>query len=151
MRPPPGPPIGLHLARATKAVSRAFEEALATAGGSSSTWLILISLKSQRFANQRELAEALGIEGPTLTHHLNAMETDGLITRERDPDNRRIHRVELTEDGEAAFIRMRGAATAFDKRLRKGLTDDEIEGFRGLLDRLHQNVRIEAGGPAQHK
>jgi MarR family transcriptional regulator for hemolysin len=151
MRPSPGPPIGLHLARATKAVSRAFEEALATAGGSSSTWLILISLKSQRFANQRELAEALGIEGPTLTHHLNAMETDGLITRERDPDNRRIHRVELTEHGEAAFIRMRGAATAFDERLRKGLTDDEIEGFRGLLDRLHQNVRIQAGGAAQRK
>ena len=151
MRAPPGPPIGLHLARTTKAVSRAFEEALASAGGSSSTWLILISLKSQRFSNQRELAEALGIEGPTLTHHLNAMETDGLITRERDPDNRRIHRVELTEDGEAAFMRMRGAAAAFDKRLRKGLTDDEIEGFRGLLDRLHQNVRIEAGGLAQHK
>jgi DNA-binding MarR family transcriptional regulator len=88
-------------------VSRAFDDALAEAGGSVPVWLVLISLKSQRLRNQRELAAAVGIREATLTHHLNSMDEQGLITRRRDPSNRRVHLVELTDAGEAAFDRLR--------------------------------------------
>jgi len=137
---PSSPPIGLHLARTARSVSRAFDDALAEAGGSVPVWLVLISLKSQQMRNQRELAEAVGIREATLTHHLNAMDEQGLITRRRDPANRRVHQVELTEAGEAAFQRMRGAATAFDQRLRSGLSGDEVSQLEALLGRLAANV-----------
>ncbi len=137
---PSHPPIGLHLARTARSVSRAFDDALAQAGGSVPVWLVLISLKSQQVRNQRELAEAVGIREATLTHHLNAMDEHGLITRRRDPANRRVHLVELTEAGEDAFQRMRGAATAFDQRLRAGLSGDEVSQLEALLGRLAANV-----------
>ena len=137
---PAHPPIGLHLTRTARSVSRAFDDALAQAGGSVPVWLVLISLKSRPVRNQRELAEAVGIREATLTHHLNAMEEQGLITRRRDPANRRVHLVELTEAGEAAFQRLRGAATAFDQRLRAGLTGDEVSQLEALLGRLAANV-----------
>jgi MarR family transcriptional regulator, transcriptional regulator for hemolysin len=137
---PAHPPIGLHLARTARSVSRAFDDALAQAGGSVPVWLVLISLKSRPVRNQRELAEAVGIREATLTHHLNAMDEQGLITRRRDPANRRVHLVELTEAGEAAFQRLRGAATAFDQRLRAGLTGDELSQLEALLGRLAANV-----------
>jgi MarR family transcriptional regulator, transcriptional regulator for hemolysin len=121
-------------------VSRAFDDALAKAGGSVPVWLVLISLKSQRLRNQRELAAAVGIREATLTHHLNSMDEQGLITRRRDPANRRVHLVELTNAGEAAFDRLRGAATDFDKRLRAGLSDEDIDLLAGLLGRLEANV-----------
>jgi MarR family transcriptional regulator for hemolysin len=121
-------------------VSRAFDDALAQAGGSVPVWLVLISLKSQQLRNQRELAEAVGIREATLTHHLNAMDEQGLITRRRDPANRRVHLVELTDDGEAAFQRLRGAAAAFDKQLRAGFSDDEVADLEALLTRLVANV-----------
>lgn len=140
MQRPTASPIGLRLARTAKTVSRAFDDALAAAGGSLPSWLILISLKSKQLANQRALAAAVGIQGATLTHHLNAMEAEGLLTRRRDPANRRVHLVELTEEGEAAFHRMRTAAVAFDQRLRLGLDDEEIGRLEGLLDRLCANV-----------
>ncbi|HEV3295064.1 MAG TPA: MarR family winged helix-turn-helix transcriptional regulator [Streptosporangiaceae bacterium] len=133
-------PIGLQLSRTAKAASRAFDDALAQAGGSVPVWLVLISLKSQRLRNQRELAEAVGIREATLTHHLNAMDGQGLITRRRDPANRRVHLVELTDAGEAAFVRLRGAATAFDQRLRAGLSKAEIAQLALLLDRLAANA-----------
>jgi MarR family transcriptional regulator for hemolysin len=133
-------PIGLHLSRTARSVSRAFDDALAQAGGSVPVWLVLISLKSQQLRNQRELAEAVGIREATLTHHLNAMDEQGLITRRRDPANRRVHLVELTELGEAAFHRMRGAAVAFDKKLRAGFSDDEVASLASLLSRLETNV-----------
>lgn len=137
---PARPPIGLHLARTARSVSRAFDDALAQAGGSVPVWLVLISLKSQQVRNQRELAEAVGIREATLTHHLNAMDEQGLITRRRDPANRRVHLVELTEAGEATFQRLRGAATTFDQRLRAGLSGDEVSQLEALLGRLAANV-----------
>ena len=89
-------PLGLHLTRVARTVSRAFDETLTEAGGSLPVWLVLISLKSRTLASQRELAEAVGIQGATLSHHLDAMESAGLVTRRRDPANRRLHLVELT-------------------------------------------------------
>jgi MarR family transcriptional regulator for hemolysin len=138
--PPRTTPIGLKLATTAKAVSRAFDDALAGAGGSRPLWLVLLTLKTRRLANQEELARSVGIRGATLTHHLNAMETDGLVTRRRDPANRRIHVVELTARGEAAFHRMRGAAVAFDRRLRAGIPGPDIARLATLLDRLQRNV-----------
>lgn len=138
--PPLDTPIGLHLARTARAVSRAFEQALAEAGGSLPIWLVLISLKTRRLGNQRELADAVGIREATLTHHLNAMDAADLITRRRDPANRRVHLVEITPDGEAAFHRLRAAAAALDSRLRSGFGSDEIADLGRMLDRLHSNV-----------
>jgi MarR family transcriptional regulator for hemolysin len=137
---PPRPPIGRTLARASKSVGRAFDDALVAAGGSTSTWLVLISLKAQPVANQRALAEAVGIKGATLTHHLNAMEDAGLLTRRRDPSNRRVHLVELTDEGESLFHRLRKAATAFDRRLRTGLEDQDVAQLEQLLERLVHNA-----------
>ena len=138
---PAVPPIGLQLGRTARAVSRAFDDALAEAGGSLPVWLILLSLKTRRVASQRELADAVGIRDATLTHHLNAMDAQGLIVRRRDPANRRIHVVELTEAGQAAFLRLRAAAAAFDSRLRRGMSNEEITRVSHALDRLTANVR----------
>jgi len=147
MPPPVRPPIGLQLARAARSVSRAFDDALAQAGGSLPVWLVLISLKTQRLGNQRELADAVGVTEATLTHHLNAMDARGLLTRQRDPANRRVHLVRLTEDGEAAFLRLRDAAIAFDQRLRKGISDAEAAALESALNRLASNVTGDGGPP----
>jgi MarR family transcriptional regulator for hemolysin len=140
-------PIGLYLTHATRAISRAFDDALAVAGGSLPVWLVLLNLKMRSVASQRELAEAMGIKEATLTHHLNAMETAGLITRRRDPANRRIHVVELTEAGESSFERLREAAVAFDAQLRQNVTADEIAMLERLLGRLAANVAQPDGRP----
>ena len=144
---PPSVPIGLQLAHGARAVSRAFDEALAEAGGSLPVWLVLLNVKTRQVANQRELAQAVGIREATLTHHLNTMEASGLLTRRRDPANRRIHVVELTEAGEEAFVRLRTAALAFNRRLSRGVSAAELADFEGMLRRLATNAGT-AGGEA---
>jgi MarR family transcriptional regulator, transcriptional regulator for hemolysin len=147
--PPAHTPVGLHLTQAARGVSRAFDDALAAAGGSLPVWLVLLNLKANPRASQRQIAEAIGVSEATLTHHLNAMDTDGLVTRRRDPANRRVHLLELTKAGEGAFTRLRNAAIGFDRRLRHGITDTEIEQLQRLLDRLAINVgtELEHGPP----
>jgi MarR family transcriptional regulator, transcriptional regulator for hemolysin len=137
--PPARPPIGLVLDRVARQLSREFEEALVEAGGSRPVWLVLLALTINSEANQRELADFVGIRGATLTHHLNAMESAGLVMRSRDPENRRSHVVRRTPSGDEMFLRLREAATTFDKRLRRGLSSRDIDTLRTLLDRLSEN------------
>jgi MarR family transcriptional regulator for hemolysin len=139
--PAPFPlPIGLRLNQTARIVERAFDDALGEVGGTLPVWLILLNLKLRKPANQRELAEAVGVREATLTHHLNAMEARGLLTRTRDAANRRVHVVALTEAGEAAFVRMRDTAIAFDAKLRAGLADTDVVTLSVLLGRLAANA-----------
>jgi MarR family transcriptional regulator for hemolysin len=137
-------------------VERAFDEALGEVGGTLPVWLILLNLKTRRPANQRELAAAVGVREATLTHHLNAMDASGLITRTREAANRRVQVVALTQAGEAAFNRLRDTAIAFDAKLRTGLSDADLASLSSLLGRLAENVsagetRAPWTRPAEHR
>ena len=134
-------PVGLQLARASKTVGRAFNAALADAGGSLPVWLILSSLRSATWPSQLELAQALGIEGATLTRHLDGLEAAGLVRRARDPDDRRAVQVELTDDGAALHGRLLDVVIRFNRRLLAGLTETELDELRLVLDRLERNAR----------
>jgi MarR family transcriptional regulator for hemolysin len=133
-------PLGLHLTRVAKLVSRAFDDALASVGGSLPQWLVLVELKGRTHGNQRTIAEAVGVEGPTLTHHLNRMEAGGLVTRRRDPENRRIHQVELTPAGDAMFLTLLEKVVEFDERLRHDFSERDLAQLDRLLDRLAANA-----------
>jgi len=133
-------PIGRAVASSAKVLSRTFERELAEAGGSQPVWLILLALKQQRWRTQQDLAGAVGIEGPTLTHHLDGLEKAGLIDRSRDPDDRRAVRVESTDAGDELFHRLAKAAIGFDRRLRAGISDEELDACRIVLERLRENV-----------
>jgi MarR family transcriptional regulator, transcriptional regulator for hemolysin len=135
------PPIGLRLARTSRVIGQAFERALAEAGGSASTWQVLLLVRSGSWGTQSELAEELGVTGATLTHHLAALERKGLVRRWREDSNRRVQRVELTEAGVELFNRLREVARRHDRRLRSGLSDEEVEQLGELLARLQAGVQ----------
>jgi MarR family transcriptional regulator for hemolysin len=135
-------PVGLLVSRTAKVLARAFEDALVAAGGSTPTWLVLLSLTSGSHRTQAELAAAVGVRQPTLTHHLDGLERAGLVTRTRDPDNRRVQQVALTPAGEGLFRRLRVAAAVFDRQLRTGLTETDVTELRRLLGRLADNAGV---------
>jgi MarR family transcriptional regulator for hemolysin len=134
-------PIGLLVSRTAKALSRAFDDALVAVGGSTPTWLVLLALTTGEHRTQGELAEAVGVRQPTLTHHLDSMERAGFVTREREPGNRRVQHVVVTEAGQQLFLRLRRAAGSFDGRLRAGLEDEEIAELRRVLAQLSENAQ----------
>jgi MarR family transcriptional regulator for hemolysin len=137
---PSQPPIGREVAATAKALDRAFGAALAEAGGTLPAWLVLLALKQKPHRTQQEIARAVGIGGPTLTHHLDAMEAAGLVARSRGVDDRRAVHVELTPEGDATFQRLRKAASTFDRTLRDGLSAAELDRVRDVLQRLRENV-----------
>jgi MarR family transcriptional regulator, transcriptional regulator for hemolysin len=133
-------PIGLRLSRTARTVANAFERAMAEAGGSAATWQVLLLVRTQQWGTQSAMAKSMGITAATLTHHLNALERQGLVRRWREPGDRRSQRVELTEQGSALFDRLREVAAAYDARLRGRLSEAEAEQLAGLLDRISEGV-----------
>jgi MarR family transcriptional regulator, transcriptional regulator for hemolysin len=144
-RPSVLPPIGLRLARTAHAATQAFERAMAEAGGSAATWQILLLVRSEQWGTQAQIAETMGITPATLTHHLNALERQGLVRRWREDGNRRVQRVELTPAGEERFDRLRDVALRHDARLRSRLTDDETAQLAALLEKLQAGLAEPAG------
>jgi MarR family transcriptional regulator for hemolysin len=114
---------------------------MAEAGGSASTWQVLVLVRAQKWGTQAEMAEEMGITGATLTHHLNMLENRGLVRRWRDPSNRRVQNAELTEAGIELFDRLRVVAQAHDRRLRSGLSEDDVARLGELLDKLEAGAR----------
>lgn len=148
-RPALLPPIGVRLARTARVAGQAFERALAEAGGSTPTWQVLLLVRSRQWGTQSQLAAAIGIGGPTLTHHLSALEQQGLVRRWREADNRRVQRVELTEDGEALFRRLQRVAARFDEQLRTHLGADGVGQLAELLERLDAGLGADASAPGE--
>lgn len=102
---------------------------------------MLANLRGSAWPSQLELAHAVGIEGPTLTRHLDGMEEAGLVRRVRDPDDRRAFKVELTDAGTALHDRLLEVVIAFNRRLQAGISAAESTTLRDLLSRLEANVR----------
>jgi MarR family transcriptional regulator for hemolysin len=144
---PPGRPIGLQLTLTAKTISMSFNAALQAHGGSVPVWLIMNARTHERLATQVDLARSLGIEGPTLTRHLDNLEEAGLVERRRSDEDRRAGRVALTAAGEAAYRSLRGAVIAFNDRLLRGVSEAEEAQLRELLERLSTNAGEAASVP----
>lgn len=138
--------IGMLLWSTAQVVSRAFDRLLAEAGVSRPMWFILLALQEEPPpVTQRELADRVELREATLTHHLHAMEEAGLVVRVRGTENRRIVRVELTENGRVAIRRVYSSAMSFNDEMRHALGDDEVptlRGLRTLRDRFADGARI---------
>jgi MarR family transcriptional regulator for hemolysin len=129
--------VGRWMALAHKVMRAEFDARLSEAGGSLSTWIVLRGAHRDPALSQRELAEVLGVEGPTLVRHLDRLAAEGLIERRRDPHDRRVTRVEVTPKGVDLLERLVGVAEGAEGEVRRVLTPQDYEAVRRALRVLH--------------
>ena len=82
---------------------------------------------------QQALSDALGVDAAQLVGLLNDLETEQLVHRRRDPDDRRRHIVEISELGRARLEITDRAMSRIDERLMNGLSAGERAQFVSLL------------------
>lgn len=87
-----------------------------------------------------ELAQAELVQPPTMTRIIGTMEAAGLVARRGDEDDRRVSRVELTEEGRAALDRIRSLKNAYLARKLGGLSPELRRGAGPLAALLEQLV-----------
>ncbi len=95
--------------------------------------------------SQRELGERLRLEKSSVSRMAAEMERKGLLVRERDPVNRRIYRLRLTDRGRAMHREMGAAFHDSYVRWVDAMTPAERE---ALLIGLAAFVRVMREQPA---
>ncbi|PZD95033.1 MarR family transcriptional regulator [Paenibacillus sambharensis] len=104
-------------------------------------WIIgYLHMNEGRPVFQRDLEREFNIRRATVTGVLKLMERDGLITREPVDYDARLKKLTLTPKAVELHKRIVERYTAFEKRLRSGLTAEEVETFFTIVDKIKQNI-----------
>jgi DNA-binding MarR family transcriptional regulator len=127
------------------AAQRHFQVAMAR--GPSNPWFsvhltmpqlkILIALRLNGPAGGQELAQTMGVTPATMTGIIDRLVAAGYVIRREDPRDRRVRRIELTEDGTKLMDDMTVAGEEHQRRLFERLTLDEL----GVIERAMAIMR----------
>ncbi|AMW09027.1 MarR family transcriptional regulator [Streptomyces qaidamensis] len=83
-----------------------------------------------------DLAERLEVVPRAVTTLVDGLEASGKVRRVPDPTNRRVIRIELTDDGRGALRELRAARRSAAEEILAPLTGGQRESLGGLLDTL---------------
>ncbi len=133
-------PLGRQLVFTAKAMREAFEGALVGAGGSLGSWVVLSALSDVGCVSQAALAIHVHLEGATITHHIDRLEAAGLVRRLRDPEDRRVRRIELTAAGIELHGRLLAAVIELQRTVMAGLGARDQAVLRRALARIDANL-----------
>lgn len=95
---------------------------------------------------QKDLAALMGIEGPSLVRLLDGLCASGLLRREADAEDRRAHRLMLTDEGRAAVARIEARLAVTERNLLDGIDDAELAPCAAVLERLEAKLQAQRGG-----
>ncbi|MDC2959907.1 MULTISPECIES: MarR family winged helix-turn-helix transcriptional regulator [Streptomyces] len=83
-----------------------------------------------------DLAERLEVVPRAVTSLVDGLEASGKVRRVPDPTNRRVIRIEVTDDGRKALRELRSARRSAAQEILAPLTKEQREVLGGLLDTL---------------
>jgi DNA-binding MarR family transcriptional regulator len=95
---------------------------------------------------QRELMQKMDVDPSILVTLLNPLEADGLVSRERDPADRRRHLVTLTRAGERALDSASRAQKETEDELFASLSNEQREQLGALLIALRDGLAADTDG-----
>ncbi|KUN06139.1 MarR family transcriptional regulator [Streptomyces yokosukanensis] len=91
-----------------------------------------------------DLAERLEVVPRAVTTLVDGLEASGKVRRVADPANRRVTRIELTDEGRTTLRELRGARRSAAEEILAPLTEKERQVLGVLLDTL---IERDGGTP----
>lgn len=119
--------FGLHLGLVARLWRAEIDRRLAAFGLTESRWLTLLHLsRLDEAATQRELAEAVGVRGPTLVRTLDRLEAEGLIERRTEASDRRAKTVHLRAEAAPVLERIETTVAAVRAEIFSDISHAEV-------------------------
>jgi DNA-binding MarR family transcriptional regulator len=120
--------------------SMAKDELLSSLEMSSAQFIIIATLSLGVAKSASDLCKGISYDAGAMTRMLDRLEEKGLLRRSRDPGDRRLVNLELTEKGNAALPRMREVSMGVLNRFLQGFTKAEARQLEGFLTRMLDNA-----------
>jgi DNA-binding MarR family transcriptional regulator len=130
-----------YLLRAAHQLSVAgLDHVFADEGMTAVQWQALLALNFGAASTCVELARHLNYDKGAMTRLVDQMETSGWINRERDPQDRRVVRLELTAEGRAVARRCKERVLACWNTWLAHWSHEEIAGLIASLQKLRTTL-----------
>jgi MarR family transcriptional regulator, organic hydroperoxide resistance regulator len=108
-------------------------------GPSAATWFLLAMLIEEDGISQGEVSHRFEVDPSRITRLAQRLEREGLLRRERDPEDSRVVRLHATDGGRRLIDGRQERCEGFEERIRQEFNQDELEEFRralGVIARL---------------
>jgi MarR family transcriptional regulator for hemolysin len=129
--------FGMQLASLSRGWRAELDRRLADLGLSQARWLVLLHLARFKEApTQRELAQSVGVEGPTLARLLDSLENQGLVRRQAVIEDRRAKKILLCDTARPLIEKIETIATALRHELFEGIDEDDLR----VCLRVHSTI-----------
>ncbi|MDE1844602.1 MAG: winged helix-turn-helix transcriptional regulator [Thaumarchaeota archaeon] len=103
---------------------------------------VVFALNIQSGPTQRELADKIGVESPTLVPIIDKMEQDGYVKRKPDAKDRRIKRIYATAKADSMWDSMMECATQIRKVSTKDLSEHEFKSALAVVKKITENLTV---------
>jgi MarR family transcriptional regulator for hemolysin len=129
---------------------RRINHELTNQGLSASTAVpLVVLLRNESTMRQCDLAEKLGIEGPSLVRILDGLEESKFIERKPDSTDRRARRLILTESGREMAEQVEIILADFRATMLADADPDDVDAAIGLLTFLANRLGISPLTPTR--
>jgi MarR family transcriptional regulator for hemolysin len=136
--------FGFRVARIARRIRQAVDSELRAYGLSEATWRPLAYLgRLGEGIRQKELAQALGIEGPSLVRLLDSLERRGLVERREDESDLRARGIYLTKSGRQLQGRVLRISEGIQRRLLSVVRKSDLE----VCDRVFRAIETALDQP----
>ena len=129
------PPLALAFRRVVSIIER-------ESGVAGMQWFVLVMLGRRDGLSQGELIQEYEMDPSRVTRTAKSLEADGLIKRERPPEDNRVVRMYLTDEGrELLWSRLPRVNEELRRRVRSVLSDEELRELRRMLGSLSEAMK----------
>jgi len=137
--------VAWELGETSRMLRRHFNRHATSLGATSAQWRAMFRLSREPGMKQVELAERLDVEPITAGRIVDRLEEAGLVERRRDPVDRRVWRLYLTDKAEPVIENLKGIAEGLLAGALAGIGPDEIAALRATMARIRENVGAMEG------
>lgn len=122
-------------ALATRRFRARFAERVKSTSQTEARWSALYFLShAPEGLIQSDLAERMGVQGPTLVRLLDALEAQELVKRTEAPGDRRAKRVKIQPAGESIIAEVDAVAAQMRDEVFAGVSDEDLATTLRVLD-----------------
>lgn len=130
------------MSETTRLYSTTLDRRLKAAGLklSHSQWRVIVNLYREDGLFQSQIAERMTMEKAPLGTLLDKLESNGWITRQPDPKDRRMRRVFISDKGRTVFPLLEQEANRLRRECVTGLSPQQLEQLQSMLSLIRNNI-----------
>ncbi|MEB2328395.1 MAG: MarR family transcriptional regulator [Pseudomonas sp.] len=133
--------FAMQLAQLSRGWRAELDRRLADLGLSQARWLVLLHLaRFDHSPTQRELAQSVAVEGPTLARLLDGLEAQGLIHRKASLEDRRAKLILLGAPARPLIERIEAISTQVREELFDGIPEEDLRKCQQVHARILANL-----------